>query len=74
MSEQIEIEPKRDEKGKVIKGIWVRKGLIEEINEIQLDIEINKVMQTIENLNRRLEFLRRLKNRIEEVKRSIEAK
>ena len=74
MVDEITIEPKRDEKGKVIKGIWVRKGLIEEINEIQLDIEINKVMQTIENLNRRLEFLRRLKNRIEEVKRSIEAK
>ncbi|RLJ08591.1 MAG: hypothetical protein DRP12_00050 [Candidatus Aenigmatarchaeota archaeon] len=68
----IEIEPKRDEKGNIVRGVWIRKGLTETINETQLNIEISRLERAVDDLKARLDFLKRVRAEIERRKAELE--
>jgi len=70
----IEIEPKRDEKGNIVKGVWIRKGITETITEFQLDLEIVRIEKTIQELQARLNFLKSIKSEIEKQKTNLKLK
>ncbi len=65
MADEIILEKKKD-----AEGIYIRKGITEEINETQLLLELKQINETINRMLQRKKFLEALKAKIDELKKA----